>query len=391
MLSQWQKELIEASATGESVPLRVRLFRLFCLTVAVLCLAVILPMNLFQNLPKMVNVAVTFLGVFGGYCYWASRRGRHFFFGLFLALVGTLMAVWFLNGGAAGSISYYYFPLMLYPVAIFEGRLRLVLATSVVLNLCGLLVLEFLVPTLTTPFSNPSDQLIDLTTGALCSCLAVAAIARFILETYDGEHRRLSQARERLAASEQNYREIFNATSDALIILDATGRTIDVNERMCSLFGYDRETALCRSLDDLSLGVSPYSRKEAEAVLECALAKGPQLRIWRNRRSNGDVFWSEVGVRAGEIAGQKRLIISLRDIGDRIRAEEALRVQEERLRLSLEASNQGWFDIDVRSGAGRASAEYARIIGLPPEDFNVSADEWMGGVHPDDREAAERA
>lgn len=61
-------------------------------------------------------------------------------------------------------------------------------------------------------------------------------------------------------------------------------------------------------------------------------------------------------------------------------------MQAERLRLALDASKQGWFDLNVQTGRGRASAEYARIIGLDAADFDVSAEEWLAGIHPDDHD-----
>jgi PAS domain S-box-containing protein len=380
------RQLFTSLVLDDAVALRIRLYRLMCATTCLLCLAVVLPMNWFQNLPIWVNVADVLLGLIAGYCFWESRRGREFFFGFFAVLLVLLNLVWFFNAGSEGSIAYYFFPLILYPIAIFSGRMRLGLTALVMANVCGLFVFEYFVPALTVPFKHPSDRVIDLATGAFCSCLAVAIIARLILANYDKEHLRLSQSAEKLAAGEQNYREIFNATSDALVVQDARGRVIDVNDRLCALFGYDRATVVRLTVDDLSSGVSPYSRYEAAKKVKLALTHGPQTFPWRCKRAGGELFWAEVTLRAGEIVREKRVIVSVRDISERVRAEDELRVQEERLRLALDASRQGWFDVNVQTGEGRASAEYAKIIGREPVDFKVSVGEWMAGVHPEDRE-----
>ncbi len=70
------------------------------------------------------------------------------------------------------------------------------------------------------------------------------------------------------------------------------------------------------------------------------------------------------------------------------RTAEALRLSEERLRLSLASSNQGSFDIDLATGAATVSDEYARMLGYDPATFHDSHAQWIERMHPDDREGA---
>ncbi len=369
----------------DSVGLQVRLFRMFCATMCGLCLGIVLPMNLLQNMPGVINLVVALMGVFAGFCYWASLRGRHLRYGLIVFFVLALNPAWFYNAGSAGSVPYYFFPTLLYPLVVFRGRARRLLTAAIALDFCALLVVEAQFPQLLVPFSTSTDRWLDLITGALCSCLAVAAIMRLVMSAYEHERERLSATAAQLASSERNYREIFNATSEALAIRDREGRLIDANEQMCAMFGGDRAALDRLSIDELSLGTSPYSKIESEEKTRLAIEQGPQVFVWRSRRTNGELFWAEVSLRAGVIGGEQRLISATRDISGRVQAAEALRVEEERLRLALEASNQGWFDINVQTGVGRASAEYARIIGREAVDYAVSAQEWLAGVHADDR------
>lgn len=374
----------------ESVPLQIRLFRLYCATTCGLCLLVVLPMNLAQNLPLSVHVGNGLLGLFAGYCCWASLRGRDHLRFFFVLVVGPLSLVWFFNAGSDGSITYYFFPVMLYPLLVLDGRSRWIFAALVVVDVCGLLVVEYHFPALTVPFQNRTDRVIDLTTGAFASCVAMAVVTWLMVSAYDRERQRLAQLTEKLVASERNYREIFASTSDALAIRDATGRLIDCNDQMCEMFGCDRETMRRLSIDDISLGASPYSRVEAMENIRRTFSEGPQVVVWRSRRQNGELFWTELSLRAGEIVGEKRLVVSFRDITQRMESEQMMRLQEERLRLALAASHQGWFDINVQTGEGTASAEYARIIGLKPVDFKVTTGEWIEAVHPDERAAVQK-
>ncbi|MBN1147729.1 MAG: PAS domain S-box protein [Anaerolineales bacterium] len=134
-----------------------------------------------------------------------------------------------------------------------------------------------------------------------------------------------------LQKSERNYREVFNATSDALFIHDETGRVLDVNDRMCAMFGYDRETALGLSLDDFGLGAPPHSQAKAEDWVRQAVQTGPQIFEWQSKHRNGETFWSEVALHACEIAGEKRVIASVRNITGRKQTEKALMETQEQM------------------------------------------------------------
>jgi len=60
------------------------------------------------------------------------------------------------------------------------------------------------------------------------------------------------QAEELLLASEKKYREIFNASSEAIFIHDAeSAKIIDVNDSMLRIYGFNsKEEALgCRVVD----------------------------------------------------------------------------------------------------------------------------------------------
>ena len=72
-------------------------------------------------------------------------------------------------------------------------------------------------------------------------------------------------------------------------------------------------------------------------------------------------------------------------------ADAALRSSEERLRLALQAAGQGIFDRDLRTGQGSVGGSYARMLGRDPDTFRETHDDWVGRLHPDDRERVETA
>lgn len=78
------------------------------------------------------------------------------------------------------------------------------------------------------------------------------------------------------------------------------------------------------------------------------------------------------------------------DVSDRIRAEEALRLSEERFRLAARAVTGVIYDWDVQTGTVYRSEGLYELIGLHPQDFPTTREGWLERIHPDDRAAIDR-
>jgi PAS domain S-box-containing protein len=152
----------------------------------------------------------------------------------------------------------------------------------------------------------------------------------------------LTQRSRQLADNEQFYREVFNATSDGLFIHDVNGRILDVNDCTARMYGYSHDSFLSFEVNDLSSTEPLYSAEQVAHLFKQVLEKGPQVFEWKYKRSNGDLFWTEVALRPCSILGEQRVIASVRDINERKLTEKTLRENNERLRHSekMEAIGQ---------------------------------------------------
>ncbi len=130
----------------------------------------------------------------------------------------------------------------------------------------------------------------------------------------------------KLIENERNYREVFNATSDAIVIHDAAdGSIVDVNQTMLDMYGYSRQEAMALQIGDLSLGESPYGQQEAGAMVQKALQEGPQVFKWQARKKDGTLFWCEVALKKTVIGKQQVVLATVRDISEREQLEDNLR------------------------------------------------------------------
>jgi PAS domain S-box-containing protein len=140
-------------------------------------------------------------------------------------------------------------------------------------------------------------------------------------KTYEALIGRLADSHELLVASERKYREIYNATTDAIFIHRADGSIVDVNEAMLKMYGYQRNEIEHLSIEQLSSGIYPYSQIVVNESFKL-LREGEALAFdWQARKKNGDLFWAEVSMKNTQIGEQERVIVVVRDINAKKEAE----------------------------------------------------------------------
>src|SRR5258708_1342934 len=89
-----------------------------------------------------------------------------------------------------------------------------------------------------------------------------------------------------------------------------------------------------------------------------------------------------------EIAAAERLRQHLQEIAnERDSAYRALQEREAELARIQRIAGVGGLEIDFRDGVrNRRTPEYLLIHGLPPEAANETYEDWVGRIHPEDRE-----
>ncbi len=154
-----------------------------------------------------------------------------------------------------------------------------------------------------------------------------------VLRTTQAAHEAQATLEARVAArtaelrqSEQNYREIFNAPSEAIFIHEMpSGRIVQINATMLEMYGYATEAeALALTVGDLSANAPPYTQAGAEAHLRQAWEEGPQVFEWLAQKKDGTRLWVEVSMRRSPVGGENRVLAVVRDISERKHTAERL-------------------------------------------------------------------
>ncbi len=147
----------------------------------------------------------------------------------------------------------------------------------------------------------------------------------------------------KLQASEARLRMIFHSVNDAIFIHDVSGAILDVNDRMCSMFGCSREEATTLTVGELSAGSPPFSQEDALGWLAQSRAGKQPIFEWRCRRRDGELFWGEVSMRQATTSGDGRILATVRDITERKCTESALQESEARYRALFLAAGDAIF------------------------------------------------
>lgn len=140
-------------------------------------------------------------------------------------------------------------------------------------------------------------------------------------------------ATEEIAKSEKKFRDLFEKSGDAILIIK-NGVFVDCNQTTIDLLGYkDFEAVLNLHPSELSPKFQPDgkdSSEKAEALLKITLEKGTHRFEWWHTKSSGEIFPVEVLLTTIENEPNNELIHCVwRDITHRKKAEIELQKQNE--------------------------------------------------------------
>ena len=185
---------------------------------------------------------------------------------------------------------------------------------------------------------------------------------------------------------------IYDHVPVGLCVVDRDLRFVRINERLSELNGLSASRHLGRTLRE----VLPDLADELEPLFRSVLDTGQPI-LHREIRGTTP---AQPGVERDWLAsycplknGDRVVAVNavVMEITERRRAQEALQLSEERLRIALEGNSEGVWDWDVRKGPAVFSAGYSRMLGYEPEEFAKDYDAWRALVHPDDIGRVDRA
>lgn len=173
-----------------------------------------------------------------------------------------------------------------------------------------------------------------------------------------------------LIESENKFRQLVQYASDGIFYNDASGIIKFANPRACEMLGYSPEEINSMSILDTYL---PEERETALKRLQIA-DKGETLKFVRKMvRKDGTAFDAELSVSLLPDGTHQAII---RDISDRLKADEALKESEERFKEIADLLPQTIFESDMKGDLIYANLAGKLIFGYsadyPTSELNIN-------------------
>lgn len=195
------------------------------------------------------------------------------------------------------------------------------------------------------------------------------------------------RAEELLRESEKKHRILIENLQEGIWAIDKDGHTTFVNQRMAEMLGYTVQEMQGRHLFTFmdQAGVEDCKR-QVERRKEGLSDQHDFIFLRKDGTPvHTSLHMSPIRDDEGKYIGG---LAAVSDITDRRQAEEALKASRERLALALDATSDGLFDWDMKTGRAYFSSGYFRMLGYAPDEFPASFEEWEARLHPDDRPLA---
>ena len=194
-----------------------------------------------------------------------------------------------------------------------------------------------------------------------------------------------------LTEIELKYREVIDSLLIPIAINDKNHNITFLNRKFIEIFGYTTE-----DIPNLSLW---WQKAYPDLEYRKLVSETWQSRVGEAKKTNKDFSPMEVNIKTKD-GKTKRVIVSanflnnhagnfhlviLNDITENKKVEETLQANKLKCELALRSAHMGVWIFDLIENKRFFDTQTCALLGIDPETFSGSEEEFYSVVHPDDR------
>jgi two-component system, LuxR family, sensor kinase FixL len=189
-----------------------------------------------------------------------------------------------------------------------------------------------------------------------------------------------------------SFQTLFDAAADAMLLVTDTGHVVEANATALALLEYSEAAILGLSVEALI----PERFRHHHHQYRDNFLKNPEKRSMGNGRdlfalsSSGKELAVDIGLSPIKTQDQAYILITFYAADKRREAEQALRINEERLRLAKQVAGLGVFDLDTRQNIVHFDENMHKIWGISASE-QVDSARLVAAIHPEDRASRQAA
>ena len=176
------------------------------------------------------------------------------------------------------------------------------------------------------------------------------------------------EVEKKLHQSENTYRGIINSLNDAIYILDQDGCFVDVNAAAEKLYGYDKAYFIHKTPAFLAAPGLNDLEMTLKHIQNAYHGQTVRFEFW-GLRKDGSIFPKEVSLAPGLWFDRKVVIAAGREMTERKRVEESLRISEEKYRMLVQYSSDPIFSFNPDETYSFVNDAFASPFGKKPEEI----------------------
>ncbi len=164
-------------------------------------------------------------------------------------------------------------------------------------------------------------------------------------------------------------------------------KIVYTNPRFETMFGYGPGEMLGQRATILNAPTDKTPEQTAVEIMDVMYETGEWHGEVYNIKKDGTPFWCYANAATFDHPQYgKVMVFAATDITDRKRSAEMLRISEERFQLAVDGSNDGIWELDLKSNVVYFSPRYRELLGYLSEDeFPSVLESFLAKLHPDDR------